>query len=481
MSTISPSSVVKQVLGAGGFQGLGQMVSFLGIIAYTNLAPKSVVGSYFLFFGLTRVLTFLGGAGTTVDLIRKLNQSSIPDEEFSTAFVFLGGVSTVLMVGVLLVGPIVDAYVGEGVATVLAVFIPVEMLALLYVSTLKGEQKNVTADFSVTGRKVAMYVGGTVALYVGIQPITAMVGGAVGSRILHLGYMVSATDTRVVTVPGLAEIVALLHDIGYPSIVSVGDLGQEWIDTLLIGVFLSQGAVATYEIAWRFSGVALILTNAVTSVLYPRLSEMIEDGDYERFRTFSKRAYLYTITPIIGLLAGGIVLGEQLLGILYGEPYAGAFLPFVVLLVARLFYSIRRIAVIVMYALKSDAKVARISVIAVLVNALLNVILIPIFGILGAAAGSVSSFVLLGVFTAWYVKHEAGFLPPFEEFGRVSVAAGIMFAAVYTLRPLTPPNTINVFILIGVGAGFYITLIPLVSRTARADFTKLIRSFTRPG
>lgn len=479
MSTISPFSVVKQVLGAGGFQGLGQMVSFLGIIVYTNLAPKSVVGSYFLFFGLARVLTFLGGAGTTVDLIRKLNQSDAPDDEFSTAFIFLGGLSTVLVAGVLLFAPFINIYVGSDVAPVLAVFIPIEMFALLYVSTLKGEQKNVTADFSVTGRKVAMYGGGTVALVAGVQPITSMVGGAVGSRLLHLVYMVYATDARLVMIPGFAEIRALLSDIGYPSIVSVGDLGQEWIDTLLIGVFLTQGAVATYEIAWRFSGIALILTNAVTSVLYPRLSEMIEEGDYERVRTFGRRAYFYTAVPVLALFAGGFLLGERLLIILYGEAYLSAFFPFIILLAGRLFYTIRRIAVVTMYGLGLDNQVARISIVAVITNTLLNLTLIPVVGIVGAAIGSLCSFLLLGVSTAYHVKRQAGFTPPTGELLRASLAAVLMFFAVKAVQTSLPANSLVTFGLVFIGGIIFLTALLVLSPVTRSDFRIVATSFCR--
>lgn len=479
MSTPSPSSVVRQILGVSGFQALGQMVSFLGIIVYTRLAPKWMVGSFFLFIGLARVLAFLGSAGTIVDLTRKLNQSSSPDAEFSTAFVFLVGVSTVLVGGVLLFASELNTYVGAAISPVLALFLPVEMLALLYVTTLKGEQKNIIADFSVTARKIVMYGGGTVALYVGVQPITAMVGAAVGSRLLHLIYMVYATDARLVTIPGFSDIKSLLSDIGYPSIVSVGDVGQEWIDTLLIGVFLTQGAVATYEIAWRFSGIALILTNAVSSVLYPRLSEMVEKGDYEGVRTFGTRAYFYTVVPILALIAGGFLLGEQLLGILYGEAYLNAYVPLIVLLAARLFYTIRRVAVITLYGLLLDRQVARISLVAVLMNVLLNIYLIPLIGIVGAAIGSLSSFVILALATAYLVDREAGFKPPTRELLRATLAATSMFFALNALQMSVSANRLVTFGLVFVGGVIFFAALLILSPIARSDFRIVVTSFRR--
>lgn len=469
MDTISRSSVVRQVIGAGGFQALGQAVSFLGIIAYTNLAPISIVGSYFLFFGLARVLTFLGSAGTAVDLVRRINQAPSPNKAFSTALFFLVAVGLALLAGVVFFAPVINSYVGVQIAGILALFIPIEMASLAYLSALKGEQKNVLLEFAESGRKIVMYAGGTVALVFGIVPIVALVGGAVGSRLLQLLFMIVVTDVRVVSSPRVADVRSLIYDIRHTTVVSIGDLGQEWIDTLLIGVFLSQGAVAVYEVAWRFSGFALILTNAVTTVLYPRLSALVEASEYQHIRPFGVKGYFYTVTPIIALFAGGVVLGEQLVSILYGVDYIGAFLPFIVLLAARVFYSIRRIAVITLYAVGHDELVARVSIAAVVLNVLLNVTLIPLYGINGAAVGSLCSYALLGIVTAYYVQNEVGFRPPIGEFLRVSLAAGIMFVPVWTIEQVVPQTAPYTFALVGLGALVYFVVLPVVSPTTRAD------------
>jgi len=469
MDRISSLSIVRQVIGAGGLQALGQLVSFLGIIAYTNLAPISVVGSYFLFFGLVRVLTFLGSAGTVVDLVRKINQASSPSKSFSTALFFLSGISVILMAGVMLLAPMANSYIGAQVAWALALFIPVEMVSNVYMSALKGEQKNISADFSVTGRKIVMYVSGTLGLVIGVVPIVTLIGGAVGSRLLQLVFMIFATEVRVVSTISLKDFRSLVYDIRHTSVVSVSNLGQEWIDTLLIGVFLTQGAVAVYEIAWRFSAVALILTNAITSVLYPRLSALIDDGEYELVKDFSVKGYLYSITPVIALLTGGIVVGERLIAILYGIDYIGGFLPFVVLLTARIFYTIRRVAVVILYALGDDALVSRVSIIAVLMNAILNGMLIPLYGLLGAAVGTLSSFVLLGVVTAYYVKNELGFGLPLVELGRVSVAAVIMTLVILLLEPMIPSVLVPTLTLVGTGAAIFLLTLVIISPAMRSD------------
>jgi len=137
--------------------------------------------------------------------------------------------------------------------------------------------------------------------------------------------------------------------------------------------------------------------------------------------------------------------------------------------------------VVILYALGRDESVARVSVAAVFLNVLLNVALIPLHGVVGAAVESLYSFVLLGVVTAYYVNDEVRFRPPLREFARVFLAAGAMIAVVYQRDLIVPLTALFTFSLVGIGAALFFFVLPLVSPTIRSDLRWVASNVRKSG
>ncbi|WP_135303782.1 lipopolysaccharide biosynthesis protein [Haloarcula amylovorans] len=473
MSGVSSRTVAKQILGTGGLQAVGQVASFLGVIAYTQLLPREILGSYFLLVAVLQIASFLGANGVTSDITRRLNQSETPGRELANAVCFTAVVTSALTVGAYLAQPVVAAYVRNQFGLFLVALLPVSVFALLTGAVLRGEQKNTSAETMTACQRVTTYTTGSLALLVGVEPRLALVGGLFSGKLLELGGGLLRIDTVPVGIPRPDELGRLTRRVAKLTVAGMGHLGQQWLDTLLVGVFMTPAAVAVYEVAWRLSAVGLMVTNAVTSVLYPRFAQAASAGDRAAINRYANRAFFYVSSPMVALVAGALALGPMLVTALYGTNYADAYLPLVVLLVGRLPYSLARITTMLSYSYNFDTGVAKASIAAALVNAGLNVALIPTIGITGAALGSLVSYTVLAVLLFELVSDRVD-RPQFAQFLPSIAAAGVMFGSVSVLAELLPETVPGLLTLVAVGAVLFSGTLLASSPTLRTDIKHVL-------
>lgn len=471
---MSSSSIPRQVLGTGGLEVLGQFVSFIGIIAYVRLTNDAVLGGFFLFVALLNVLRTIGGTGITIDVVRRMNQRDSPDRQFSVAVALTLVSLAVLVVGQLLARPYLNDYIGEPATFALCLALAVEMLAYVYDAALKAERKNVVAAGFVTAQKGGEYLTGSLMLLGGVDAFTALVSARIVTQFLRLLGGGVLSDVTITLTLNWEDLTGVLNDIGHLTVVNFSNLGQEWIDTLLIGALLTRSLVPVYEVAWRLSSLGLFITSAFTSVLYPRIAEWTEEGMTDELRYYSSRAYFYPVALFFALTAGGYVVGKWLLIQIYEPGYAAAWLPLIVLLLARVFYSIGRVSLPFQFSAGSDRQIAALGVGAATLNALLNLVLIPRLQLVGAGVASLFGFVFFGG-GAYIMVHRRNLVRlPLVDIAGGLVAALVMGVGVAILWRNVPHVWYWMIVVVMTGGGIYTLLLVAFSPLVRENLQQLV-------
>ncbi len=469
----SNSKITKITLGTGGLEALGQLSSFAGVLAYTQLVPRDVLGSYFLLVAVAGVLAFVGSTGVSTDLIRQISRSSTSDTDLMTGLTFAGLVTVGLSLATAVSLRLVGSYLGYGFGTTLLVLLPVFVFSNVFGAVLQGEKKNTRAVALATAQKLLTYVIGSVSVLAGVDPPIALTGGLLGGKLLELFGGIAFVDIVPAGRPRLSELRELAGRVLNLTVAGLGNLGQQWIDTLLIGALLTHEAVAVYEVAWRLSAVGLIVTNALASVLYPRFADAVAAGDRDIVRRYAQRAFFYVSAPMLGLFAGALALGPELVTLVYGGAYGAAFLPLLVLLAGRFPYSLSRITTMLSYSYDFDSGVTKASVSAALINAGANVALISLFGLVGAAVGSLLSYTVLTVFLFDLVSDQIDYPQP-GQFVPAVLAAGVMLGCVRLLATMLPATLPALGLLVATGAVLFLGVLVALSPMVRAD----VRRFT---
>ena len=171
------------------------------------------------------------------------------------------------------------------------------------------------------------------------------------------------------------------------------------MDLYLVAFFLAPDQVAYYAIAISLTRIMWYIPNSVGTVIFPRLSSL-EETEAHRF-TGSVCRQTLCITAFVALalsMASGV-----LVPFFYGDRYAPAIEPFLILLPGAVFITTYKVVVRNFLSRNKLSFPIITAAAGVVLNVGLNLLLIPRYGIVGAAisstvAYSVSAVALLGAF-----------------------------------------------------------------------------------
>lgn len=165
-------------------------------------------------------------------------------------------------------------------------------------------------------------------------------------------------------------------------------------DILMLGWFRSAEEVGIYRVAASAVGLIGFGMAALTSMLAPHFARLYSEEDacgLQRTVTLGTRAMMALALPVFLVFT---LAGAPLLTFAFGEEFSSAYLPLVILSIGNLI----SVAVGAVGALLNmsghERYTARGTLIAATVNLLLNSLLIPFWGVVGAALATSGSLAL---------------------------------------------------------------------------------------
>tara|TARA_Y100000768_G_C23899339_1_gene644244 strand:- start:123 stop:863 length:741 start_codon:yes stop_codon:yes gene_type:complete len=177
------------------------------------------------------------------------------------------------------------------------------------------------------------------------------------------------------------------------------------LDIFILLYFLNAAAVGIYSIGVTIAQILWYASNSINSVLFPNLT-FSDSGKEKNLFTAEIIKYNFLINLIILFLL--IMFGKFLVLILYGSEYIQAYYIFLILAPGLLLDSLgRNIAT----WLKSEGKpliLSWVSLGALTLNIVCNFILIPKYGLYGAAYSSLISYIARGLVLFVIFKRNTG-------------------------------------------------------------------------
>jgi O-antigen/teichoic acid export membrane protein len=147
--------------------------------------------------------------------------------------------------------------------------------------------------------------------------------------------------------------------------------------------------VARYSVAFAASAVLLTLSDRFSTAIMSPFSGLVSRGETARLRVARERAVRLLVAamlPLVGCAAG---LGPFALGVLYGDEYAESGPVLLMMLAAMAVLPLWAVSSAVLAAHGDAGSPLRAGLIAVVVDVVLSILLIPAHGALGAAGASV--------------------------------------------------------------------------------------------
>lgn len=429
------SSVLK--LFSGGMAVV--VIEFFAVVWFTRLLGASAVGSFFVFRAVVGMLGVPVDLGISHATEKQLSADAPAGEVVVTAVLLKVVLALPWIGGLVLASGFVDRYVGvPGAVAFVVVGLVAEQTRKLALRMLAGQLRvGQNALLKVIG-KVVWVASGVALASTGLDARAIMAGFVIGHLATVAGALVRL-DLAVAR-PRVARARELVDFGRYVVVGSVGSFVYQWMDVAILRLFAPVSVIGAYEIAWRVASVSMMLTGAIRRTLFPQISQWHAEGHMEKVEG---AFYTWLQVPLyltIPALAGAVVLGEVGLVTLFGPEVATGYAVLLVFMLEKIVRSVQMIIGPSLYAMDQPQLGYRVSVAAVAVNLVLNLTLIPLFGMIGAAVATTLGAFTAAVVSVLYVRRFVALSLPWDRIAWSGVASVGMAASVAAVSPLLAPG-----------------------------------------
>ena len=215
------------------------------------------------------------------------------------------------------------------------------------------------------------------------------------------------------------------------GIASLASITLQRIDIVLVAIIMSPAAAAVYTAATRFLVAGQFGNMAISMAAQPRFTELFAVGDRRSANVIYKvtTAWLVLLTWPIYLLA--IVYGPEVLSV-FGHSYrAGSTVMVILGLTMLLATACGQVDMVLITTGRSSWSLIN-GLLAVVVNVGLDLVLIPRYGITGAAIGWAVAIIVTNLMP---LAQLAAFIR-LQPFGRGTILAGALSVLAFGVVPL---------------------------------------------
>jgi O-antigen/teichoic acid export membrane protein len=224
---------------------------------------------------------------------------------------------------------------------------------------------------------------------------------------------------------------------GYGLVMALTSFG--WViitqtDSLVLTYFSSLENVGLYNVALPIALLLLLCMRPFAIVFYPLVTSLATKNKTVELRSIIEDAFHYILLFLLPFVLPLLLFPEALITFLFSDAYALAASALVILGVGTLFYAFSMFNNVVLNGLGKAKYMAILSSIVAVLNLVLNILLIPQYGIIGAAFATSSSYILLFVSSTIALKMHVGFRFPFRSWGGIICSGLLSLGVVYGLR-----------------------------------------------
>ncbi len=246
-------------------------------------------------------------------------------------------------------------------------------------------------------------------------------------------------------------------------------------DRYIVSYFLGVAAAGIYSAAYSIGQYASFVLLPLSIVLYPTISKTYDEGNLDETRRYLKYSLKYLMMIAIPAASGLSILAKPLLQILTTPEFVigSSVVPWVAFgVVLYCFY--QTCVNIILLAGKTHIAVWLLGASAAL-NIILNLILIPRMGIVGAAIATLVAYTVLGILTLAVTRRYLKFNLNLLFIAKSILASGVMALCIWLI---SPESILMVIVSILAGIVIYFGVLLLARGLSRQEI-KFFAAFIR--
>ena len=241
------------------------------------------------------------------------------------------------------------------------------------------------------------------------------------------------------------------------------------LDIVLLQVLKNFQMVGWYSAANKYVDAVAWIPQSAMGAVFPALA-MLSRGDQRRLAFAYEKSYKMLAIVALPLAVGIAITAAAIVHLTRGFDQSIPALQILAPSIALLF--VNNAFIYTLTAINRQADFTRLALATLVVNAVLNVALIPPFGYLGAAVASTLTELALFAGGWWLLRRHLVALPLVRSIAPVLISVAIMGVAVYLARSFTLLLVVPLALIVYVGG-------LLLFRALNAEELSIIRASLR--
>ncbi len=222
-----------------------------------------------------------------------------------------------------------------------------------------------------------------------------------------------------------------MFKFGLPALTTaVGGKIIGYIDTLILVGLVSLREVGIYNVVLPSAIIFLFIGRALSSVVFPMSSELQAKKEYKKLQKGIGLAHRYSLLLMLPIVVFLFTFAEVFLGLLFGLEYISGATAFRVLLFGILLYIVAQSNNSLLSGIGKPKIVMYITLFAAGINILLNLFLIPLYSINGAALATTISYALAFILSFYSLRKEISLKIDLSLWSRLFATIVILFGSV---------------------------------------------------
>lgn len=205
--------------------------------------------------------------------------------------------------------------------------------------------------------------------------------------------------------PSIAAIRSLATYGVRAHVAIVLEIANRRLDQLIISLAMAATDLGLYVVAMTIEGPLFLAVTTMELLLFPKIAQQTQEGGRQEVLGRYFRAALVLVVPATAVF---IVFAPWLIGIVFGNAYLPATDAARVLALSGIAYTLKVMLTTYMRASNRMRIVTKCEGLGIAVTVIALAVLLPLFGLVGAAIAQVLAFTIPALFLAFLVSRETG-------------------------------------------------------------------------
>jgi len=248
------------------------------------------------------------------------------------------------------------------------------------------------------------------------------------------------------------------------------------IDRLYISLIHGDYQVGLYAISYTFYMLLISITSILYVVFFPIISNYINNK--LKFTDLSNKFIKLIFIISVPICIGSIYLSKKIIALVFGYKYVPGFIAFDIILVFFLFSAINQFHSSLLQINNKEHFYYKLLIAASASNILLNFIVIPYFGIIGAAITTLISELIICIGASILIRRKIVVVNYLKELFGPLISCIVMVIGLVLFDLIYPTglfhNKFDVLINVGVGAIIYCVMLLLIRSLSFKEIRDII-------